>query len=218
MSREGPPTIRLVVADDHPLVLRGIEVLLASEPDCEILASCSDGNETLEAVRLHQPGILVLDSRMPGRDSLEVIRTLARERSSVRIVLHAEGSEEERIAKAVELGIRGLALKEWPPETLLQCIRRVHAGEYWLERRSAAEALEKLMRKAPEASSDPDSLTHRQREILALVCEGLRNKEIASKLSLSEATVKVHLRKLSAKLQVRGRLALLRYARDYGLF
>jgi DNA-binding NarL/FixJ family response regulator len=110
-----------------------------------------------------------------------------------------------------------VVLKEWPPETLLQCIRKVHAGELWVERRSAAEALDRLMRREPARIPGLDALTPRERQILALLCEGMRNKEIAHSLSLSEATVKVHLRHLSAKLQVKGRVALLRYAQDKGL-
>jgi DNA-binding NarL/FixJ family response regulator len=190
--------------------------LLAAEPHCEILACCGKGEDALEAVRLHEPDLLVLDSRLPGIDSLQVLRILARERSSVRIVLHAEGKEEKRIAAAVRLGVRGVALREWPPETLLQCIRKVHAGEYWLERGAALEALERLLRKEMARGTGLDVLTSRQRQIFVLVCQGLANKEIAENLSLSEATVKVHLRRLSAKLQVKGRLALLRYARGEG--
>jgi DNA-binding NarL/FixJ family response regulator len=210
-------TIRLVLADDHPIVLRGIESLFASEPDCEVLASCATGKEALEAVRRHQPDLLVLDSRMPGMSSLEVIRTLLRVGSPTLVVLHAEGSEEELIREAVRLGVRGVVLKERPPTTLVQCIRRVHSGEHWLEWRSASKVLEELLRQEQGARDLALLLTPREQEILGLLCRGLRNKEIAKSVSISESTVKVHLRHIYEKLKVNGRLALLRFAEDKGL-
>lgn len=209
--------IRLVIADDHPLVLRGIEHLLEAEPGYEILAYCGNGKEALEAVRRHRPDILILDSRMPDLSSLEVIRTLQGERSATCVVLHAESSEEELIRESVRLGVRGVILKEMPPGTLLQCVRRVHAGEYWLEWRSASRVLEEMRRREEGTRDLAGVLTAREREILQLVSRGLRNKEIGNNLSISEPTVKAHLRHISEKLHVKGRLALLRYAEDKGL-
>jgi two-component system, NarL family, nitrate/nitrite response regulator NarL len=208
---------RLVLADDHPLLLRGLEQLLAAEPDCEVVAVCSNGKEALEAVRRHEPDILILDSRMPVVGSLEVIRTLARSTSPTRVVLHAEGSEGRLIREAVRLGVRGVVLKEMPPALLLQCVRRVHGGEYWLEWRSASQVLEELLRQEQGARDIAGLLTPREQEILHLLCRGLRNKEIAENVSISAATVKAHLRHIYEKLQVKGRLALLRYAEDKGL-
>lgn len=209
--------VRLVIADDHPLILRGIEHLLATEAGYEILACCGNGREALEEVRRHSPDVLILDSRMPLLDSLEVIRVLAREHPLTCVVLHAEGSEDGLIREAVRLGVRGVVLKEMPPGTLLQCIRRVCTGEYWLEWRSASRVLEE-MRRREEATRDlAGVLTSREQEILSLLCRGLRNKEIASHLSISEPTVKAHLRHISEKLHVKGRMALLRYAEDKGL-
>ncbi|HEX9941299.1 MAG TPA: response regulator transcription factor [Thermoanaerobaculia bacterium] len=210
-------TIRFVIADDHPLVLSGIEHLLRAEPGYEVLACCANGKEALEAVRRHAPDILILDSRMPVLGGLEVIRTLVRERSTTCVVLHAEGSEEELIREAVRLGVRGVVLKEMPPATLLQCVRKVHAGEYWLELRSASRVLEELRRREEGGRDIAALLTPREQEILLLLCRGLRNKEIAKDLSISELTVKAHLRHIYEKLHVKGRLALLRYADDKGL-
>jgi two-component system, NarL family, nitrate/nitrite response regulator NarL len=210
-------TIRLVLADDHPLVLGGLEHLLASEPDCEVVALCANGKEALAAVRRHTPDILILDSRMPVVSGLEVIRTLAPAHSPTRIVLLAENSEEELIREAVRLGIRGVVLKEMPPAMLLQCIRRVYGGEYWLEWRSASQVLQELLRREQGARDLARLLTPREQEILHLLCRGLRNKEIAKSVTISESTVKVHLRHVYEKLHVQGRLALLRYAEDKGL-
>jgi two-component system, NarL family, nitrate/nitrite response regulator NarL len=206
-----------VLADDHPLILDGLERLFEGEPDCEIVARCGNGLEALEAVRRHRPDVLILDSRMPVCDGLEVLRTMIRERLLTRVVFLAESAEEEVIQEAVHLGARGVILKEMPPGTLLECVRRVHAGEYWLERRSASQALEGMIRREAGTRALAGVLTPREQETLRLLCRGLRNKEIAKALSISEATVKVHVRHIYEKLHVKGRLALLHYAKDYGL-
>ncbi len=209
--------IRLVIVDDHPLMLRGIEHLLAAEPDCEIVACCGNGREALEAVRRHQPDILILDTRMPGLDGMGVIQALLSERSTTRIVLHAEGSEDDLIIRqAVRLGIPGVVLKEMPPGMLLQCIRKVHAGEHWLERRATSHVLKDLLRKEAGARDFAALLTPRELQVLNLLCSGLRNRQIASALSISEPTVKAHLQHISEKLRTKGRLALIRYAESRG--
>ncbi len=210
-------TIRLVVADDHPLILRGIEAILNSEPDCEVVACCSNGKELLEAVRRHKPGVVILDSRMPGTNSLEIIRILTRDPVAPRVVLHAESSEEPLIREAVRLGIRGVFLKEMAPSMLVQCVRRVYGGEYWLEWRSASQVLEELLRQEQGARDLAQLLTPREQEILHLLCRGLRNKEIGKSVSIAESTVKVHVRHIYEKLHVNGRMALLRLAEDKGL-
>lgn len=209
--------IRLVLADDHPLILSGLERLFEPEPDCEVLACCPDGRGALEAVRRHQPDVLILDSRMPVLDGLEVLRVLASEGSPVPVVLLAESAEEDLIREAIRLGARGVVLKEMPAGTLLQCVRKVHAGEYWLERRSAMQALEKVMRRETAGRELAGVLTPREQEVLRLLCRGLHNKEIAESLLISVATAKVHVRHIYEKLHVKDRLALLRHAEARGL-
>jgi DNA-binding NarL/FixJ family response regulator len=209
--------IRMVIADDHPLMLLGIGHLLASEHDCEIVARCGDGRGALEAVRQHRPDVLVLDTRMPNLDGMGVIQALLVERSTTRIVLHAEGSEDDLIIRqAVRLGVPGVVLKEMPPEMLLQCIRKVHAGEQWLERRATSHVLRDLLRKEAGARDISALLTPRELQVLNLLCGGLPNKQIASALSISESTIKVHLQHISEKLRIKGRLALIRYAESKG--
>ena len=209
--------IRFVIADNFPLILSGIERLLATAPDCEVLACCANGREALEAVRRYSPDILILDSSLPVLGSLEVIRILVGERSSTRVVLHAESSEEALMREAVRLGVPGIVLKDMPSDALLQCARKVHAGQYWLEWRSASRVLGELRRREEGSREIAGVLTPREREILLAICEGLRNKEIGKKLLISEHTVKVHLRHIYEKLHLRGRLALLRYAENRGM-
>jgi DNA-binding NarL/FixJ family response regulator len=209
--------IRLVLADDHPLILNGLENLFRPEKDLEVLARCTDGVEALQAVRKHRPDILVLDIRMPGKDGLEVAREMRKEKLSTRIVLLTAVLDERELLEAIKLGVQGIVLKEMAPSMLLSCIRKVHAGEQWIELRSAAQALEKMLRREAGTREIAAKLTPQELTIVRMVAGGLRNKEIADKIHISEGTVKVHLHNIYEKLHVNSRLALLRYAQEKGL-
>lgn len=209
--------IRLVLADDHPLVLDGLENLFRTEEDFQVLARCINGVETLQAVREHEPDVLVLDIRMPVKDGLEVAREIRKENLPTRVVLLTAVLEERELLEAVRLGVQGIVLKEMAPQMLLRCIRKVHAGEQWIEHRSAKQALEKLLRREAGTREVAAKLTPQEVTIVRLVAGGLRNKEIADKLHISEGTVKVHLHNIFEKLKVDSRLALLRYAQEKGL-
>lgn len=209
--------IRLVIADDHPLILEALAGLFRSEEDIEVVAACTQGIEALEAVRRHRPDILVLDLRMPGLSGLDIVRTLAAEKLKTPTVLLTATIEDSEMLEAIRLGVNGVILKEMAPASIVQCVRKVHAGEPWLERRSVSRALEKLVRRESGAREIAGLLTPRELEMVRMIGRGLRNKEIASEMSISEQTVKVHLSRIYAKLGVDGRLALLRYAEDKGL-
>lgn len=208
--------IRLVLADDHPLILEALENLFHVQEDFEVVAACTRGAEALRAVRQHRPDILVLDLRMPEMSGLDVLREMAGERLPTRTVLLTATIEDSEMLEAIRLGVGGVVLKEMAPGSVVQCVRKVHAGEPWLEKRSVTRVLEKLMRESG-ARESASTLTARELEIVRMLCRGLRNKEIASQLSISEHTVKVHLSHIYDKLGVDGRLALMRYAEDKGL-
>jgi DNA-binding NarL/FixJ family response regulator len=209
--------IRLVLADDHPLILNGLENLFRPEKDLEVLARCTDGIETLKAVRKHRPDILVLDIRMPGKDGIEVAREMWKDKLPTRIVLLTAVLDERELLEAIKLGVQGIVLKEMAPSMLLSCIRKVHAGEQWIELRSAAQALEKMLRREAGTREVAAKLTPQELTIVRMVAGGLRNREIADKIHISEGTVKVHLHNIYEKLHVNSRLALLRYAQEKGL-
>jgi len=209
--------IRLVLADDHPLILDGLENLLSTEKDFEVLARCTDGVETLKAVSEHQPDVLVLDIRMPEKSGLEVVREIHKEKLPTRIVVLTGVLDEGDLLEAIRLGVQGIVLKEMAPQMLLKCIRKVHAGEQWIELRSAKQALEKMLRREAGALEVAGVLTPQEVKIVRMVANGLRNKEIASELYISEGTVKVHLHNIYEKLHIDNRLALLRYAQEKGL-
>lgn len=206
--------IRLVLADDHPLVLEGLESLLSREGDFLILASCATGRETLQAVREHRPDLLVLDLRMPGGGGLEVLKGLREEGLDTRVVVLTAGLEEEEVLQAIRLGVRGMVLKEMAPRLLVQCLRKVHAGGQWLEKESVGKALEHMLQREAGARELSQTLTTREADVVRMVVQGLRNKEIAERLFVSEGTVKVHLHNIYEKLDIDGRMALVMWARD----
>jgi DNA-binding NarL/FixJ family response regulator len=209
--------IRRILADDHPLILDGLENLFRLEPDFQVLARCTDGVETLKTVRRHRPDILILDIRMPRRDGLEVAREMRKEELPTRVILLTAELDERQMLEATRLGVNGVVLKEMAPQLLVQCVRKVYAGEQWIEKRSAARIMEKMLRREAGAPEGATILTPHEIAMVRMVAEGLRNKEIADKLQISEGTVKVHLHNIYGKLNVDSRIALFRYAQERGL-
>lgn len=210
-------TIRLIVADDHPLILGGLESLFALESDFETLEACTDGVGALDAVRRLLPDVAVLDVRMPGMGGLEVARAIRGEKLPTRLVLLTGELDDEEMIEAVRLEVHGIVLKEMASKFLVQCVRKVHAGGQWIERHTAKQALELMLRRETGAREAAAALTSRERDLVRMVAGGLRNREIAVKLFISEGTVKVHLHNIYEKLNIDGRMALLRYAREKGL-
>jgi DNA-binding NarL/FixJ family response regulator len=207
-------TVRLALADDHPIVLDGLEGLFRLEPDFQVVARCINGEETLVAVRQHRPDILVLDLRMPRGDGLEILRALRREKLPTKVVLLAAGLEEDEILEALQLGVRGVVLKELAPQLLVQCVRKVQAGEQWLEKQVSSRVLEMLLRREAGVRAGSSVLTPREIEIVRMVASGLRNRELARRLGVTEGTVKIHLHNVYKKLKVQNRLELVLHAQS----
>lgn len=210
-------SITLVLADDHPLILKGLEHLFSQERDFTVLAACKDGEEALGAVRRHRPDVLILDMRMPGKDGLAVLREMKTEGLPTRAVLLCAELEVEQWLEATRLGVGGVVLKEMAPELLVTCVRKVHAGEPWLERRTAALAFETLLRRETGMRELAGVLTPREIQIARLVANGLENKAIGDALAVSEGTVKTHLHNIYDKLHVGSRVELALYCRDKGV-
>lgn len=206
------PPIRLVLADDHPIVLDGLENLFRLEPDFDVVARCMDGDECLAAVRRLRPDVLILDIRMPRKDGLAVLRELQREKSTTQVVLLAAELDEQDVLEALRLGVRGMVLKELAPRMLLQCVRKVHAGEQWLEKQAVGRALDILLRREAGEREAANLLTPRELEMVHMVTRGLRNKEMSERLAISEGTVKIHLHNIYRKLKVENRVELILYA------
>jgi len=209
--------IRVVLADDHPLMLRAMNDLLRAEGGFTVEAQCSDGEAALRAVRKSRPDVIVLDVRMPRRDGISVLRAIKSEQLPTRVVLLAASLDDEQMLEATRLGVSGVVLKEMAPRLLIQCIRKVHAGEPWIERRAHARAFEMLLRREAGAREVSKLLTAREIEVLRLAASGLRNRAIGERLSISEGTVKTHLHSIYEKIHVRSRAELIIYCLEKGL-
>lgn len=210
-------SITMILADDHPIMLLGLANLFAQEHDVEVLEECRDGLEAMRAVRTFQPDVAVLDIRMPGMSGMEIARAIRAERIPTRVVLLTAALADEEMLEAVKAGIQGVVLKEMAPRLLVQCVRKVHQGERWVERQSIQHALEKVLRREDGARETAALLTPREIELVQAVSRGERNREIADRLCISEGTVKAHLHNIYDKLKLGGRLALLRYAQQKSL-
>jgi two-component system nitrate/nitrite response regulator NarL len=214
-------SVTLVLADDQPIILYGLEQLFARERDFHVLASCVTGGETLEAVRGQRPAVLVLGLHLSAKDGLTVLRELRAEGLPTRVVVFSTGLDEDQIVEAIHLDARGVVLKEMAPKLLVQCIRKVHAGGEWLETRSVVRLLgrirqRRIRQRDIKAQGDGGVLTRREIEILHMVARGLSNQAIGNRLSIGEGTVKVHVHHIYAKLKVTSRVALLLCAREKG--
>lgn len=210
-------SIRVVLADDRPLVLDGLEALLSVEDGMEVVARSRNGAEAIEAVARYGPDVLILDLRMPGGDGLSVLRALHDAQSPTRVIVFAGAMGDRELVECLRLGVRGVVLKEMAPAMLVQCVRKVYEGDVWVEKRSITQAVDLLLRREAGTREIADLLTPREIEIVGMVSSGLRNKEIARRLTVTEGTVKVHLHNIYSKLGVNGRVALLKYAQERGL-
>lgn len=207
--------ISVVIADSHPITLEGVGHLLESE-GFDVIARCRTSDDCLRTLRAHRPDILILDLRLTGKDGLTVLREMRRANLPTQAVVLTSAAEDDQMVEAIRLGVRGVVLKEMPPHLLVQCLRKVYNGERWVEKRSTGQLLEKLVHREAATRQLALDLTGRELAVLKLVSGGLRNKEIAERLFLTEGTVKVHLHNIFRKLEVKDRLALSLLAHQKG--
>jgi len=209
--------IRLVLVDDHPIVLQGLQQLFERHDDFQVMCCCQDGATALDAVEQYQPDVLVMDLRMPGLSGLDVLRALTANQSRTRTVLLTAIVRDSEVMEAIKSGVRGIVLKESSPDVLIDCVRRVHRGEQWIERETVTRALQRVLDRESAEREAEETLTPREIEIVRMVARGLRNRAIAERLAISEGTVKVHLHNVYEKLGIDGRLELVLCAQQKGL-
>jgi DNA-binding NarL/FixJ family response regulator len=212
MSESKNHLIRIVIADDHAIFRDVLRRLLVSEKDFKVVAEASDGHEAVALARQHKPDVLLLDLAMPKVPGMEALRELAHGKDPVYTIVLTAEIDPSQVANALRLGARGIVLKASPPELLLKGIRSVSEGEYWVNGQLFANAA----RFSQEETFQP-SLTSRELEIISAIRAGNSNKEIASKLSISEETVKRHLSNIFAKVGVSSRLELASLANRHDL-
>ena len=218
--------IRIVVADDHPIFRDGLCKLLALEEDFEVVAQAQDGREVLDVLQQHEPDILLLDLKMPGLDGLGTLQRLQSVRNRTRVIVLTASDDKNEFVQAMKLGTSGIVLKQTATDLLIKSIRKVHAGEIWLDSHTTAAVIRQFV-SAEEAPPPPQTqaprererspLSQREREIVALVAQGFKNKEMAEKMFISEQTVKNHLHNIFDKLGVSDRLELALYAIHHNL-
>jgi DNA-binding NarL/FixJ family response regulator len=213
--------IRVVVADDQALVRAGFAALVGAQDDMEVVAEAADGAAAVELVREFRPHVVLMDIRMPGMDGLEATRAIVADPTlgEVRVVILTTFELDEYVFEALRAGATGFLVKHTEPAELVRAVRTVAAGEALLSpgvtRRLIAEFADRA--KEPPASTRLDALTEREREVIAVVAQGLSNDEIAAKLYLSPATVKTHVNRAMAKLSARDRAQLVVLAYEAGL-
>jgi two-component system NarL family response regulator len=200
--------IRLLIADDHPVVRQGVIANVKPQRDMTVVAEASDGEEAISLIKKHLPDVVLLDLRMPRRDGLDVVAELKASKLTVKVVIMTTFDSEEDVRRAMKAGVRGYLLKDSTQEEILEAIRQVHAGNTYLPAR--------ILQRAADVLSQPE-LSPRETEVLRWVAAGKSNKEIGSQLFIAEGTAKTHVKSLLEKLGAASRTGAVREAVHRGL-
>jgi DNA-binding NarL/FixJ family response regulator len=205
--------VRILIADDHPIFRDGLRRLLESEANLRVVGEAANGTEAVALTHQLQPDILLLDLAMPGVPGMEALRELSQTKSPVRTILLTASVERPDMLHALQLGARGVVLKESATQVLLKSIERVMAGEYWVGREAVPDLKELVLKDvAPEVPFERYGLTRREMQMVSAIVDGLSNREIAQKFNVREDTVKHHLTSIFSKLGVGTRLELALFA------
>ncbi|MBV9406460.1 MAG: response regulator transcription factor [Acidobacteriaceae bacterium] len=212
--------IRVFVADAHPIVLEGIRSVLRQHAGIEVIGESSDGLETIDKIVQLEPEVVLLDLKLPRADGLHVLRTLQTRAPKCKVILFAGSEHKEEFVEAMKLGCSGILLKDAPTSLVEKSIQKVHAGEIWLDSNTTAAVIRQFASPsdfpATHSNGKPmrerAQLSQREREIIVLIAQGYKNKEIAEKMFITEQTVKNHLHNVFDKLGVSDRLELALYA------
>ncbi|MBM3811203.1 MAG: response regulator transcription factor [Acidimicrobiia bacterium] len=218
-----PVKIRIAIIDDHPIVRDGLRKLLELEDDFQVVAEGDNGRQALEIIEDLQPDVMLLDLKMPGVDGLTALQSLQHTPHKTRIIVLTASEDKNEWVQAMKLGCSGIVIKQTQPDLIVKSIRKVQTGEIWLDSHTTAAVMRQFASPADHlAAAGPKGrerspLSNREREIVALVAQGYKNKEMAEKMFISEQTVKNHLHNIFDKLGVSDRLELALYAIHKGL-
>ncbi|MFJ8667968.1 response regulator [Streptomyces sp. NPDC093600] len=214
--------IRVVIADDEPLIRAGIRMILTSDAEIEVVAEAANGREAVEEARAHAADVVLLDIQMPVLDGLSALPELRRAAPAARVIVLTTFGERENVLRALEHGGAGFLLKDTAPAELIRAVRAAAAGDAYLSPAATRHVVERLASgreaaRAEEARGRVASLSEREREVLALLGEGLSNADAGKRLHMSEATVKTYVSRILAKLGCENRVQAALLARDAGL-
>ncbi|QGZ49839.1 response regulator [Streptomyces sp. QHH-9511] len=214
--------IRVVIADDEPLIRAGIRMILTSDQEIEVVAEAANGREAVERARTHAADVVLLDIQMPLLDGLSALPELRRAAPAARVIVLTTFGERENVLRALEHGGAGFLLKDTAPAELIRAVRAAAAGDAYLSPAATRHVVEQLasgreVARAEEARGRVAALSEREREVLALLGEGLSNADAGRRLHMSEATVKTYVSRILAKLDCENRVQAALLARDAGL-
>jgi len=207
------PRIRVVLVDDHVTVRHGLKLLIDSQPDMQVLAEASDGDAALQCARKHSPDVIVMDISMPGMNGLVATRKLRQLHPKIAIVTLTRHSDDAYLQELLRAGVSGYVLKQSAPSELLQALRAAASGGQYLDSALTARVTAGFLGRETKRQSQPaGTVTEREAEVLRLIASGYSNKEIAGRLSLSVKTVEAHKANAMRKLDLNGRIDIVKYA------
>lgn len=211
--------IRVLIADDQPVVRSGLRMIFDGEEDISIVGEACDGAEAVEAARHTQPDVVLMDIRMPGMDGIEATRRLSAEGDHLRVVILTAYDPDQYVFESLAAGASGFLLKSDSPGRLIAAVRAVHAGESLFTPTVTRRLIERYVAAPPpgKATDPPSNLTARETDVLGLIAQGLSNSEIGARLFIGEGTVKTHVARILAKLGVRDRIQAVVFAYETGL-
>jgi NarL family two-component system response regulator LiaR len=208
--------IRVLIADDHAILRKGIRALLSTEPDIEVVGEAGDGAEALAQAEASQPDVILMDLVMPKMDGIEATQQVTSQQPGVRVLVLTSFAADDKVFPAIKAGALGYILKDTSPDDLVQAIRQVYRGEPSLEPEIARKVLFELAQ-PPKQPPTPDPLTRRELEVLRLIAQGKSNREIAKDLVLAELTVRTHVSNILGKLHLANRTQAALHALKEGL-
>lgn len=210
--------IQVLITDDQAIVRKGIQALLATEPNIEVVGEAENGKEAIRQVEKLKPDVILMDLQMPEMGGIEAIGRITTDNPKARILVLTSFATDDKVFPAIKAGALGYLLKDSSPEELIQAIRQVYRGESSLHPTIARKVLQELSRPpAPEQQPTSDPLTEREVDVLRLVARGMGNQQIADQLIISEATVRTHVSNILSKLHLASRTQAALYALQKGL-
>lgn len=219
VKKDKPSKIRLLLVDDHPIVLDGIKSHLCAQPEFEVVGDAANGQEALRKAKLLLPDVILMDISMPHMNGLEAISHLRKQVPSAKILILTMHESKEYIAQVVRSGARGYLLKDSAPAELVGAIKAVHTGEVYFSPSVSKVLVQEMTNNASGALDGPPQqpLTDREREVLSLIAEGLLNKQIADKLGIGVRTIETHRERIMRKLDIHTVAGLTKYAISRGM-